>query len=47
MKKTPLLRSLVLSLAMLVSLPTFAAVKRIQRLLDHLRRVDALGHHQQ
>ena len=48
MKKTPLLRSLVLSLAMLVSLPTFAAVKkRVQRLLDHLRRVDALGHHQQ
>jgi len=28
MKKTPLLRSLVLSLAMLVSLPTFAAVKK-------------------
>ena len=35
--------ALVLSLAMLVSLPTFAAVKRVQRLLDHLRRVDAPG----
>lgn len=28
MKKTPLFRTLVLSLAMLVSLPTFAAVKK-------------------
>ncbi len=47
MKKSSLLRTLVLSLAMLVSLPTFAAVKRVQRLLDHLCRMDAMGHTQQ
>lgn len=44
MKTSPLLRSLVLSLTLLTSVPSFAAVKR---LLDHLRRLDALGRHQQ
>ena len=47
MKTSPLLRSLVLSLTLLTSVPSLAAVKRVQRLLDHLRRLDALGRHQQ
>lgn len=47
MKTPPLLRSLILSLALLASVPSFAAVKRVQRLLDYLRRMDALGYHQQ
>lgn len=43
MKKSPLL-TLILSLTLLVSAPSFAAVKN---LLDHLRGLDAVGHHQQ
>ena len=42
MKTSPLLRSLVLSLTLLTSVPSFAAVKKE----FHLRRLDALGNHQ-
>lgn len=48
MKTSPLLRSLVLSLTLLTSVPSFSRrQERVQRLLDHLRRLDALGRHQQ
>lgn len=48
MKTSRVIRSLMLSLALLASFPSFAAVKkRVQRLLDDLCRLDALGRHQQ
>lgn len=47
MKTSRVIRSFMLSLALLASFPSFAAVKRVQRLLDDLCRLDAPGRHQQ